>query len=88
LRDLGFGKKSLEGIITEEAEELLKRLQCNDIQVSTSAGSTQGICNVIISRLIHLQTPVGKLQCNNIQVNTAADLSSEIPVKGNCKCIW
>jgi hypothetical protein len=47
-----------------------------------------GICNVIISRLVHLQTPVGKLQCNNIQVNTAANLSSEIPAKGNCKCIW
>jgi len=34
LRDLGFGKRSLEGIILDEAEELIKRLQPNDIQRS------------------------------------------------------
>lgn len=32
LRDFGFGKKSLEGIILEEAEELIKELQYNDVQ--------------------------------------------------------
>jgi hypothetical protein len=35
LRDLGFGKRSLEGIILDEAEELIKRVQSNDIQVRT-----------------------------------------------------
>jgi hypothetical protein len=39
LRDFGFGKKSLEGIILEEAEELIKQLPYNDVQVSTSADS-------------------------------------------------
>jgi hypothetical protein len=33
LRDFGFGKRSLEGIILDEAEELIKRLPTNDIQV-------------------------------------------------------
>jgi hypothetical protein len=33
LRDLGFGKKSLEGIILDEAEVLIKKLQYNEIQV-------------------------------------------------------
>ncbi|PNF20447.1 Methyl farnesoate epoxidase [Cryptotermes secundus] len=32
LRDLGFGKKSLEGIILDEAEVLIKQLQFNEIQ--------------------------------------------------------
>jgi hypothetical protein len=36
LRDLGFGKKSLEGIILEEAEVLIKKLQYNEIQVKTT----------------------------------------------------
>jgi hypothetical protein len=39
LRDFGFGKKSLEVIIMDEAEELIKRLQPNDVQVSTYADS-------------------------------------------------
>jgi len=34
LRDLGFGKRSLEVIILDEAEELIKRLEPNDIQTS------------------------------------------------------
>jgi hypothetical protein len=38
LRDFGFGKRSLEGIIMDEAEELIKRLQYKDVQVSTSVG--------------------------------------------------
>jgi hypothetical protein len=33
LRDFGFGKKSLEGIILDEAEVLIKKLQNNNIQV-------------------------------------------------------
>jgi len=37
LRDLGFGKRSLDVIILDEVEELIKRLQPNDIQVSTYA---------------------------------------------------
>jgi hypothetical protein len=37
LRDLGFGRRSLEVIIIDEAEELIKRLQYNDIKVSTYA---------------------------------------------------
>jgi hypothetical protein len=37
LRDLGFGKKSLEGIIIDEAEELIKRLQGDGFKVSTYA---------------------------------------------------
>lgn len=37
LRDFGFGKRSLDVIILDEAEELIKRLQSNDIQVSTYA---------------------------------------------------
>jgi len=37
LRDFGFGKRSLEGIILDEAEELIKRLDPNEIQVSTHA---------------------------------------------------
>jgi hypothetical protein len=39
LRELGFGKKSLEGIILEEAEEFVKQLAYNEVQVSTSADS-------------------------------------------------
>jgi len=34
LRDFGFGKRSLDVIILDEAEELIKRLQSNDIQRS------------------------------------------------------
>lgn len=38
LRDLGFGKRSLDVIILDEAEELIKRLQqSDDVQVSTCA---------------------------------------------------
>jgi hypothetical protein len=37
LRDFGFGKRSLDVIILDEAEELIKRLQSNDIQVSRYA---------------------------------------------------
>jgi methyl farnesoate epoxidase/farnesoate epoxidase len=36
LRDLGFGKKSLEGIILDEAEVLIKKLQYNEIQVTST----------------------------------------------------
>jgi hypothetical protein len=37
LRDLGFGRKSLDGIILDEAEELIRRLQGDSIKVSTCA---------------------------------------------------
>jgi hypothetical protein len=56
LRDLGFGKKSLEGIILEEAEVLIKKLQYNEIQVK-SGGVRRSFFTIHVVYVIFVGLP-------------------------------